>query len=311
MSDAPTPEILGTRRGKQIVIDPELESLIPPLTADERAQLACSIAERGQIDDVIVGQFMGAGDFDRWTIIDGHNRVRIMLEQEYSLEDIAFRTDLFHDRSEAMLWMLDNQFGRRNLTTNQKLELGYRRAELRRAVAESNRLQNLKQNQADDTESAELHNRESVDVTQDAADYAGVSRRTASKYHTVMEKAAPDVIENLQNNEISIDAAYKRVKGSEPEPEVIDAWPDPDLDRMDRHVQQVVRSAKSLIGDIWKVIKDGRELGSTSIRSIGMMELSLQVDQLRNAIEKFDEIAGTSFQERLSPVSEQIGGEDE
>ena len=87
-----------------IVIDSEFESLIPPLTEDEYQRLERSILAEGVRDPIIT-----------WngTIIDGHNRYRICEEH-----DIKFTTKEkdFESRDAAKIWIIENQFGRRNLS---------------------------------------------------------------------------------------------------------------------------------------------------------------------------------------------------
>ena len=88
----------------------------------------------------------------------------------------------------AMIWIIDNQRGRRNLTRQQALELGFKRAELLRPKAEAN-LHISPGRNGNPTLDKVLPITEKVDTTQAAADYAGVSRATASKYKKVMEVA--------------------------------------------------------------------------------------------------------------------------
>ena len=52
-----------------ITINPELQSLIPPLTAEEYAQLEANILADGCHDPLIVWQ-------EEQTLLDGHNRLR-------------------------------------------------------------------------------------------------------------------------------------------------------------------------------------------------------------------------------------------
>ena len=59
-------------------------ALVPPLTTDEAAYLATSIAEHGILDRVHIDEDGG--------IIDGINRLRIAAVQGLAVEDIAFET---------------------------------------------------------------------------------------------------------------------------------------------------------------------------------------------------------------------------
>ena len=92
-------------------INQEFKSAIPPLTADEFAQLEQSILAEGIRDAIIV-----------WNgcILDGHNRYEIATK--YGLE---YRTIEKHFESiyDAKEWMFVYQLGRRNLTELQKTNL--------------------------------------------------------------------------------------------------------------------------------------------------------------------------------------------
>lgn len=94
-----------------LIIDQEFKSLIPPLTADEYMRLEENIKADGCRDALVI-----------WngTIIDGHNRYKICQENK-----IPFKTTemTFTDRNESIVWMLQNQLGRRNLNDFQRNEV--------------------------------------------------------------------------------------------------------------------------------------------------------------------------------------------
>ena len=91
-------------------IDPEFESKIPPLTAEERSQLEANILEEGRLlNPLIVWKDI---------IVDGHNRFEILKEHpeiEYTVLEKEFA-----GREEAIVWICKNQLGRRNLTPEQR-----------------------------------------------------------------------------------------------------------------------------------------------------------------------------------------------
>lgn len=96
---------------RELVIDPDLESLCPPLTTEELATLRESIAADGCRDAITV---WATGDTE--TIVDGHNRYRICQElcQSFRVRVLAFA-----DKDAAKIWMCRNQLGRRNLSPEQ------------------------------------------------------------------------------------------------------------------------------------------------------------------------------------------------
>lgn len=98
-----------------IIIDPEIQSLIPPLKPDELAKLRESIIAEGCRDPLVVWKYHGV-------LLDGHNRYTICQElgKPFSVREIEFP-----DRDHALLWVLNNQLGRRNLSDTQfKLMIG-------------------------------------------------------------------------------------------------------------------------------------------------------------------------------------------
>lgn len=94
-----------------IHIDPEFKKLIPPLIEEDYKRLEESLLKEGCRDALILW-----GD----TLIDGHNRYQICTKH-----NIPFKTTTkdFADRNEAMLWMIDNQLARRNVSTADRILL--------------------------------------------------------------------------------------------------------------------------------------------------------------------------------------------
>ena len=91
-------------------IDPEFRDKIPPLTDAEFEQLKENILQDGEVYEPIC----------TWngTIVDGHNRWRIIQENPeipYRIKEMDFS-----DKWEAFEWMYRKQLGRRNLTDEQK-----------------------------------------------------------------------------------------------------------------------------------------------------------------------------------------------
>lgn len=93
-------------------IDHEFKSICPPLAPDELALLRQSIANEGLRDPIVTWNGM---------IVDGHNRFAIC--QELGVEVRTTEIEL-NGRDAAKLWILKNQFSRRNLT---RIQVGYLR----------------------------------------------------------------------------------------------------------------------------------------------------------------------------------------
>ena len=93
----------------EIKIDPEFQALIPVLKQDEFEKLKESVSVEGCRDPIV----LWAGHD---ILLDGHNRFKICQE----LGKMFRTTELnFEDRDHAMLWIVKNQLGRRNLNDKQ------------------------------------------------------------------------------------------------------------------------------------------------------------------------------------------------
>lgn len=97
-----------------LFIDKEFEALIPPLTEEEFSGLKESVLNEGCRDAIVV-----------WngTIVDGHNRYRICKENSipFTVEEKDFES-----RDDAIIWIIKNQFGRRNLPAYERARLALR-----------------------------------------------------------------------------------------------------------------------------------------------------------------------------------------
>ena len=91
----------------KVRIDPEFESLVPPLSSEEFSRLEESILTDGCRDALIAW---------RGLLLDGHHRKRIC--EKHGLKYRVCTVDL-PDRDGAYLWIIRNQCGRRNITPEQ------------------------------------------------------------------------------------------------------------------------------------------------------------------------------------------------
>jgi len=187
--------------------DPEFQKLIPPLADDELAALKASIQLEGIREALIVWDGI---------VVDGHNR--LLIAREIGLPESRIPVDFrnFADRSEAMVWMIDNQRGRRNLSKEALLELGFKRAELLKPKAEENlreggRIGGEGGKPCRNSDKA-LPPIEPVDILKEAATYAGVNRDTASKFKKVMDSDNDEIKEKVRTGETSINRAYQEEK---------------------------------------------------------------------------------------------------
>lgn len=187
----------------KLTIDSEFQSLIPPLSGDEYDRLEKSILIEGVRDPIIT-----------WndTIIDGHNRYHICQEH-----GIGFKTAHreFESRDAAKIWIIENQFARRNLT---KYDRGVLTLQLKPLyAAEAKRRMQAGGN------SAEVGRQISDNpqrTDEQLAKLAGVSRDTIRKIEVIESEAAKgnEVAMGARNavkdGKKSIHAAYGEIRKS-------------------------------------------------------------------------------------------------
>lgn len=209
----------------QIRIDEEFRKLIPPLTADEYEGLKASILAEGCRDAIVVWREprtdtldedgdLVSGYYEDPVIVDGHNRYKICTE--YGIPFKTVEMD-FNDRDEAMLWMIDLQRGRRNLSKPDSILLAQKKtailaARARMKVSETTRESNIRRANpsfvnTDKTEKTEPP----IDVRKETAKLAGVSTGTLAQFEQIQRKK-PELIDDIRKGEMSINQAYNTVK---------------------------------------------------------------------------------------------------
>ena len=180
-------------------IDNEFHNIIPPITEDEKKQLRQSIEVEGIRDALVVW-----GDI----LIDGHNRYEIAQEL-----GIKYKTTNknFASRSLAKEWIIRNQFGRRNLSLYQRASLALKlkgeiagRAKKRQVLGGKNKVvQNSAQPKGK--------------TRNELARIAGVSHDTISRVSVIEEFADEETKKMLNNDKITLNAAYRKTKGQNKE----------------------------------------------------------------------------------------------
>lgn len=175
----------------QLKIDPEFQSLIPPLSPDEFRQLEENILKDGCRDPLVY-----------WndTIIDGHNRFKICTQYgiKYSMNQMEFDS-----REKAIEWIIMNQFGRRNLQVVDRVKLSLKLEDVIRKQAEKRMLAGVK-----DPE----QNSDQGRTNQKLSKIAGVSHDTIAKYKKVQKEGDEETRKKLDQGDISVNKAYQSVK---------------------------------------------------------------------------------------------------
>ena len=193
-------------------IDVEFQSLIPPLTYEEKKMLEESILSEGCRDAIVV-----------WndTIIDGHNRYEICTKHNIPFETV--NRD-FDSRNDAIEWIIKNQFGRRNVPLHERARLALRLKSVIAEKAKSNKQEaaNKMNLIVGNNVSAEIcENVLPIDTREEIAKAAGVSHDTIAKVEKIEEAAPAPIVQASRKGDISVNAAYQVTKMMQEEQEEI------------------------------------------------------------------------------------------
>jgi hypothetical protein len=203
-----------------IRIDPEFRDIAPPLAADERAQLESLLVAEGCRHPLVLWDGV---------IVDGHNRYAIC-----TANDIPFETEdwEFESRDDAIIWIVDNQKGRRNVSDFDMVTMQLRKkdsiaakAKAYQACGQGGVLLLPKSAKA----------REPMNTRQEIADAAGVSGDTVSKVEQIQKAHSEGLVDDatinkLRRKETSINKVANAIKESKTAQEVaekIERKPEP------------------------------------------------------------------------------------
>jgi DNA modification methylase len=182
----------------------ELESLIPPLSNEEFKQLERNILEEGIREPLITWNGI---------LIDGHNRYRIAQEHDINYETLEKE---FDNIFLVKVWMIYNQFGRRNLSNYWKSVLALELEDVFREKAK----ENLVLSGGDKKSGLQISVNpitDKINTQKEIAKIANVSHDTIAKVKKIQSNATPEVKEKLNTGQMSINEAYKEIKKEENE----------------------------------------------------------------------------------------------
>ncbi|GIV81801.1 MAG: hypothetical protein KatS3mg051_1155 [Anaerolineae bacterium] len=206
---------------KTLTMDPEFQALIRRLDSEEYATLEQSILADGCRDAIVV-----------WngTIVDGHHRYEICTRHGIPFNTVDIH---FDSRDEAIIWIIDNQLARRNLSKYERSTLVLRKKDTLESLARQRQVEyagihkfdksyakdldpNLDQGLSHSSNGATRPERRTLDIL---AEEAGVSRGTLHSVHVIETSGLECVRELVRRNELSIHRAYQLVRGLEKLPE--------------------------------------------------------------------------------------------
>ena len=187
----------------ELIIDPEFRDLIPPLNEEELKLLEASIVADGCESPLIVWNGV---------IVDGHNRYAICRKHEIPF---AIQEKNFSSRDGAMLWMLRNQLGRRNLNNYQRVELVLKFEPLVKNAAEQRMMAGKAANPVPTLAQGQTKGR-----TRDhLSEAAGVSHGTFAKAKKLVQSADEETKRELRAGKVTVNRAYTELLEKEHEGE--------------------------------------------------------------------------------------------
>jgi ParB-like chromosome segregation protein Spo0J len=207
-----------------IFFDNEFRNLIPPLQPDERITLEASLKTEGNRDPVVIWK-------ETKLMLDGHNRYDICTNAGIRLKPALELS--FPDRNAAMVWIIQNQFGRRNLQPYVVIKLRMKLAEL----LESKGIENMSRGGGDRKSEAYksgfhmcenpiIPPEEHVNSVKELAKASGVSTNTIAKVKVIEAKATEDQKEKLVSGEATINQVFVAIRRDEVKEQVKQTdWP--------------------------------------------------------------------------------------
>jgi len=183
-----------------VAVDEEFRGLVPPLTEKERLGLEDNLLRDGCIDPLIIWA-------ERRILLDGHNRKEIC--DRYGI-DYETRELSLASRDDAKRWIIEHQFGRRNLTKYQRAELVLKLKPL--LAAEAKRRQGTRTDLGEDIPQNSAGSAEWGESRKHVAALAGVSHDTIAKVEYIDAHADEQTKAKLRAGETTIHAEYKRLK---------------------------------------------------------------------------------------------------
>jgi hypothetical protein len=188
------------------IIDRHFHELMPPLSGEELAQLEKNLVAAGECTDPIAvwvqkTRDRGKGEtIEETLLLDGENRLNICLEHglPYKIQEIKLP-----DRRSALIWIIDNQLGRRNLNKAQRIllaqkKVGYLRPQARENLRTSGR------------RSAGAR-APVINIRKEIAGIAGVAEQTVEYFMKVQEAAAPETLRQVIEGKTKIYTAFRNM----------------------------------------------------------------------------------------------------
>lgn len=173
-----------------IEVKSKFKNLIPPLSQEEFRQLEENVLREGILEPLTVWNGI---------LVDGHNRYEIANKHglPFQVREVEFDSE-----SDAEIWIIKNQFGRRNLSKYDRSILALKMEPM---IAKK-----AKENQGTRNDICQKSDK-SLDTKKELAKIAGVSHDTIHRVKVIEQKASEKLKQQVRSGEKSINEAYLAV----------------------------------------------------------------------------------------------------
>ena len=145
------------------------------MSVDEYKQLENNIVSDGCRDALVTW---------KGVLLDGHNRLEICTKHGITYQTVEKD---FIDRTDAIMWIIQNQFGRRNLQLFQRSELALKMKDI---IAEKAKAKEAERKTT--FLKSEKSNITPIHTNEELAKLAGVSRDTINKTEQIIKKGTEE-----------------------------------------------------------------------------------------------------------------------
>jgi len=234
----------------ELEINQEFQELIPALSKPEQDALTASLSTEGCRQPITVWK-------GKNIIVDGHNRYGIctMFNIPFATEEIEFEDD-----NEVKIWMINNQFARRNLSIEHLAELACTLAKVEQKLAEKRMLAGKKSEEKETLGLKQTQGQKGKSLKR-AAEKAGISYDTAFKYDAIQRKGTDQQKEAVRSGKKKIGTVYKEIQAKPKEESHITELDLPKLFRS-KFADEYLQGKYVLIYDV--KVNDIQQLGTIS-----------------------------------------------
>lgn len=182
---------------QEITTNQNFKNLIPPLDSDEFKRLEQSIIDEGCRDPIMISDN---------EIIDGHNRYNICTKHNISFktQDKSFNSD-----DEKIVWIINNQLARRNISKYDRTRLALKQEELYAKQAKEQ--QKRKPSSVYPMLGKQKVAKKPLNTDKKVANKAKVAHGTVAKVKVIEKNADDETKKKLSEQKITINKVYKDI----------------------------------------------------------------------------------------------------